>query len=108
MFLLPQLNIYSVSQNKTLWVALVMLYNTLRPTYCSLSSSGGHQQHQNVLSNVRLELVKVSRPVPTLRQINLQTETLFTLEAGPLGRDRKGIPVTNQTEWGKKEKTLEQ
>lgn len=58
-------------------------------TFCSLSSSRGHQQHQNVLNDVRLELVQVSGLVTTRRQINLQTEVLLTLEAGPLGRDRK-------------------
>lgn len=35
------------------------------------SSGGGHQQHQNVLNDVRLELVQVGRLVAMRRQINL-------------------------------------
>lgn len=58
-------------------------------TDCSLSSSGGHQQHQKVLNDVRLELVQVSGPVTLHGQINLQTEALFSLEAGPLGTGRE-------------------
>lgn len=70
---------------------------TVTLTHCSLPSSRGHQQQQDVLNDVRLELVQVSGPIPARRQINLQTEALLTLEAGPLGPDRKGIPVTHQT-----------
>lgn len=36
-----------------------------RLTCCSQSSSWGHQQHDNVLNDVRLEFVQVSRPVAT-------------------------------------------
>lgn len=44
-----------------------------------------------MLNDIGLELVQVSRLVTTRRQINLQTETLLALEAGPLGQNRKSI-----------------
>lgn len=66
------------------------------PTKRSRSNSRSNQQQQNVLDDVGLELVQFSGTVTTSRQINLQTETLLVLEAGPLGRERKGIPIMHQ------------
>lgn len=61
-------------------------------TYCGRSSGGGHQQHQNVLNDVRLELVQVSGPVTACWQVYLQAEVLLTLEAGALLRTRQTNP----------------
>lgn len=49
-----------------------------------------------MLNDIGLELVQFSGPVTTSRQINLETETFLFLEAGPLGRGRKGLPVMHQ------------
>lgn len=44
-----------------------------------------------MLNDVGLELVQVSRPLTTCRQINLQAETLLTLETGPLRQYRSHV-----------------